>query len=78
MVKSLSGVKVVHDEVEDVKILVLLCTEGALALFWRACRRRTNLAVGYAACNDLKWLVETVNSEHAVGTATFSPWPGPT
>ena len=51
--------KVTHGEVENVKILDLLCTEGTLTLFWRACRRRTNLAVGYAAW-VYTWLVETV------------------
>ena len=42
--------RVVHGEVEKCKIFVQLCAGGALGQFWRACRRRTNLAVGYAAC----------------------------
>ena len=56
-----SGTKVAHGEVEYVKIFGLLCVGGTLGQFWRACRRRPNLAVGDAACDNLKWLVETTN-----------------
>ena len=44
-----SGVKVTLDELKKCKILVELCAESTLSEFWPACRRRTNLAVGYAA-----------------------------
>ena len=42
------------------------CAEGILGQFWRACRRRPNLAVGDAACNNLKWLVETTKPKRGV------------
>jgi len=34
---------------ENCKILAQLCAESTFGAFWRACRRRPNLAVGYAA-----------------------------
>ena len=43
------GSKVTHGEMKKCKILGLLCAEGTLGEFWRACRRRPNLAVGDAA-----------------------------
>ena len=48
------------------KILLELCTEGTLGQFWRACRRRPNLAVGDAACGNLKWFVETIKLKRGV------------
>ena len=68
-----SGSKVTTGEVENVKILGLLCVKGTLALFWRACRRRTNLAVGDAVCNKLKWLVQTIKLKRGVYSQAILP-----
>ena len=63
-----SKTKVTTGEVENLEIFVELCAEGTLSEFWRACRRRPNLAVGDAACNNLKWLVETTKAKRGVHT----------
>ena len=49
MGQRLNKSKVAHGEVKNDKIFGLLCAEGTLGEFWRACRRRPNLAVGDAA-----------------------------
>ena len=66
MGQRLNKSKVTTGEVENVKILGLLCVGGTLGEFWRACRRRPNLAVGDAACGNLKWLVETTKLKRGV------------
>ena len=66
MGQRLNKTKVTTGEVENVKFLGLLCVGGTLGQFWRACRRRPNLAVGDAACNYLKWLVETTKPKRGV------------
>ena len=66
MGQKLNKSKVTHGEVENVKILGLLYAGSTLGEFWRACRRRPNLAVGDAACGNLKWLVETTKPKRGV------------
>ena len=61
-----SETKVTSGEVENSKILVELCACGTLGQFWRACRRRPNLAAGDAACDNSKWLVETTKLKRGV------------
>ena len=38
---------------KNCKILAQLCAESTFGAFWRACRRRPNLAVGYAALGQV-------------------------
>ena len=49
MGRRLNKLKVAIGEVENSKILVELCAGDTFGQFWRACRRRPNLAVGDAA-----------------------------
>ena len=60
------GSKATHGEVENVKIVGSFYAESTLGEFWRACRRRPNLAVGDAAYADLKWLVKTTKPKRGV------------
>ena len=68
------GNKVTSHEVKNCKILVLLCAGGTLGQFWRACRRRPNLAVGDAAYDDLKWLAETTKPKQGVYSQAIFQW----
>ena len=69
-----SETKVTTGEVENGKILVLLCAGDTFGKFWRACRRRPNLAVEDAACNNLKWLVETTKPKRGVYSQAMPQW----
>ena len=71
-----SKTKVITGEVENSKIFVELRAECTLGGFWRACRRRPNLAVGDAVCNNLKWLVETTELKRGVYSQAILQWQG--
>ena len=68
--------KVAHGEVKKCKILGLLCAEDTFGKIWRPCRRRANLAVGDAACDNLKWLVETTKPKRGVYSQAILQWQG--
>ena len=74
--KSLNELKVAHGEVKNDKNLLELCAGDTFGKFWRACRRRPNLAVGDAACDNLKWLVETTKLKRGVYSQAILQWQG--
>ena len=71
-----NGLKVTVGEAKHLKIFGLLCVGDTFDKFWRACRRRPNLAVGDAACGNLKWLVETTKPKRGVYSQAILQWQG--
>ena len=71
-----SETRVTTGEVENSKILGILGAVSTFGNFWRACRRRPNLAVGDAACNYLKWLVGTTKPKRRVHSQAMLQWQG--